>query len=71
MIETVRKQLDMSEAELWDRYRASGGALTRDVISAFLCGASTITKEDIDSLALVLRDRFTGESSESHLPDLA
>ena len=68
VINTVRKQLDMTEQELWAAYRTYGGDVSQQDISAFLRGATTLEKEDVDNLALVLNKRFTGENVDPSLP---
>jgi hypothetical protein len=68
VINTVRKQLDMTEQELWAAYRTYGGDVSQQDISAFLRGATTLEKEDVDHLAQVLNERFTGETLDLSLP---
>jgi hypothetical protein len=58
----------MTEQELWAAYRTSGGDVSQQDISAFLRGATTLDKEDVDNLALVLNERFTGENLDQSLP---
>ena len=68
VINTVRKQLDMTEHELWVAYRTYGGGVSQQDVSAFLRGATTLDKQDVDNLALALNERFTGEDLKPLLP---
>lgn len=61
VINAARKQLDMTEQDLWSAYQAYGGGGTQQDISAFLRGVTALDKEDVNCLALALNDRFTGE----------
>lgn len=62
VLNTARKQLNMTERELWVAYRAVGGEASQADISAFFRGLPVLGKSDIDLLALVLNEKFTGES---------
>ncbi len=64
VINTARKQLRMSEEDLWTAYRAYGGSVSQQAISAFLRGATTLGDRDVSNLAIALNARFTGETLE-------
>lgn len=62
VINTARKQLNMSERDLWIAYRRYGGSVSEQAISAFLRGTTTLSEQDVNNLAIALNERFTGEN---------
>ncbi len=65
VINSARKQLNMSERDLWIAYRAYGGSVSEQAISEFLRGVTTLSEQDVNSLAIALNERFTGDNPES------
>ncbi len=64
VINTARKQLKMSEQDLWVAYEGRGGSVSQPTISAFLRGVMTLSEQDINRLAIALNERFTGENRD-------
>ena len=58
VLETARRDLEMSHDELWYRYFALGGMATAVEVEAYLFGALIPTSHDRDILAVALNERF-------------
>lgn len=58
VLETARRDLEMSHDELWYRYFALGGMSTAVEVEAYLFGALIPSGHDRDILAVALNERF-------------
>ena len=62
VLNTVRKQVKLTERELWLAYRDRGGMASQNDLSSFLRGAQPLGSEEIGTLATALNEAFIGES---------
>jgi hypothetical protein len=68
VIETYRRQADLTPSELWWAYFALGGNATPHTIDEILNGAIQPGRSDHDHLAHALNERFSQLDQDSPVP---
>jgi hypothetical protein len=66
--EVARREVGLSQAELWFRYFELGGMSTALEVEAYLCGALASTPHDDDLLATALNERYSELGGDHPVP---
>jgi hypothetical protein len=67
-LELARREVGLSQGELWFRYFELGGMSTALEVEAYLYGALTPTHHDHDMLAAALNERFAELGGDHPIP---
>jgi hypothetical protein len=68
ILESARRDLGLSYADLWYRYFALGGMATALEVEAYLFGALVPTSHERDILAVALNERFAELGRDHPVP---
>lgn len=68
VLETARRDVELSIAELWFRYFTLGGMSTALEVEAILFGALVATVHDRDIIAVALNERYSEMGLDHPVP---
>jgi len=68
MLEQGRREVGLSQSELWFRYFELGGMSTALQVEAYLYGALIPTAHDSDLIAAALNERFSELGGDHPIP---
>ena len=68
LLETARRDLGLTHAELWFRYFELGGMSTALEVEAYIYGALTPSDHDGDLIAVALNERFAELGRDHPIP---
>ena len=70
-LEAARRELMLTQLDLWYGYFAVGGELPYDTVRSYLKGATGATRREHNKLALVLNEAFQDLRAEQSVPYLS